>query len=78
VRAAMTPDPVTVGPETPIRAVARLLLERSFNAVPVTVGKVLVGMVARSDLLRLLAEEAPAGRNGEAHPVALAQAPAAS
>jgi CBS domain-containing protein len=78
VRAAMTPDPVTVGPETPIRAVARLLLERSFNAVPVTVGKVLVGMVARSDLLRLLAEEAPAGRNGEAHPVALAQRPAAS
>jgi CBS domain-containing protein len=57
VRAAMTPDPVTVEPETPVRAVARLLLERSFNSVPVTTGRVLLGMIGRSDLLRLLAEE---------------------
>ncbi len=57
VRAAMTPDPVTVEPETPVRAVARLLLARSFNSVPVTTGRVLLGMIGRSDLLRLLAEE---------------------
>jgi len=60
VRAAMSPDPVTVEPETPIRAVSRLLLERSFNSVPVAAGGVLIGMIGRSDLVRLLAEETPA------------------
>src|SRR6266704_491999 len=42
---------------TTVRAVARLLLERSCNSVPVTTGRVLLGMIGRSDLLRLLAEE---------------------
>ena len=54
VRAAMTPDPVTVRPDTPVRAVAGVL-ERGFNSVPVTHDGELVGMIARSDLVRLLA-----------------------
>ena len=54
VRAAMTADPVTVAPETPIAAVARLLLGRGFNAVPVAESGQLLGMIARSDLLRAL------------------------
>jgi CBS domain-containing protein len=57
VRAAMTLEPATVGEDTPVHSVARLLLERQVNAVPVVVDGILVGMIARSDLLRLLAEE---------------------
>ncbi len=56
VRAAMTVDPVTVAPDAPIGAIACLLLERSFNSVPVVSEGRLLGMVGRSDLLRLLAE----------------------
>ena len=54
VRTAMTPDPVTVAPHTPAHSVAQLLLERCFNGVPVVAEGILVGMVTRSDLLRLL------------------------
>jgi CBS domain-containing protein len=64
VREAMTPRPVTVAPETPIATVARLLLEHCFNAVPVVSDGTVVGMIARSDLLRLLAEVWPWSRGG--------------
>jgi predicted transcriptional regulator len=57
VRTAMTPDPVTVAPDTSIGAVARLLLGRGFNSVPVSTGRGLIGLVRRSDLLRLLADD---------------------
>jgi CBS domain-containing protein len=56
-RSAMTPDPETVPPDTSVGAVARLLSERGFNAVPVVAGGVPVGMVARRDLVRLLARD---------------------
>ncbi len=56
-RAAMTPDPETVPPDTSVGAVARLLSERGFNAVPVVAGGMPVGMVARRDLVRLLARD---------------------
>lgn len=56
VRAAMTPDPVTVAPDTAAAAAARMLIERAFNGLPVTVGSALVGMLRRSDLLRLLVD----------------------
>jgi len=45
---------VTVSPGTPIATVARLLLGRGFNAVPVAEGGQLLGMIARSDVLRAL------------------------
>jgi CBS domain-containing protein/hemerythrin-like domain-containing protein len=61
VRAAMTPNPITVAPETPASSVAHLLVERGFNAVPVTSGGNLLGMICRSDLLALL-DEPPGGR----------------
>jgi CBS domain-containing protein len=54
VRDAMTPDPVTVPPHESAGAIASVLLQRCFNAVPVTAGGTLLGMIARSDLLRLL------------------------
>jgi CBS domain-containing protein len=55
VRAVMTTELLALDPSTPIRAAAGSLLERGFNSVPVTSGGVLLGMVARSDLLRVLA-----------------------
>jgi CBS domain-containing protein len=55
VRAAMTPDPVVIAPEMPVPAVARLLLARGFNALPVTEGGRLVGLVCRADVLRAVA-----------------------
>jgi CBS domain-containing protein len=62
-RDLMTPDVVTVPPETPVVAIARLLAERGFSAVPVTgaAGR-LLGIVTEADLIRRLAgEERPAG-----------------
>jgi CBS domain-containing protein len=55
VRAAMTADPVTVGPDAPLVAVARLLLAHGFNAVPVAANGRLLGMVGRGDLVRVVA-----------------------
>ncbi|MEI6159197.1 MAG: CBS domain-containing protein [Roseococcus sp.] len=55
-RDLMTPDVVSVPPETPVLAVARLLSERSISAVPVlgADGGVL-GVVTEADLIRRLA-----------------------
>jgi len=55
-RDLMTPDVVTVPPETPVLAIARLLSERGISAVPVLgpTGEVL-GVVTEADLIRRLA-----------------------
>jgi CBS domain-containing protein len=55
VRAAMTPDPLALDASAPISTAARHLLENGFNSLPVTSEGVLLGMIARSDLLRVLA-----------------------
>lgn len=57
-RDLMTPDVVTVPPETPVLAIARLLSERGISAVPVLgpAGEVL-GVVTEADLIRRLAGE---------------------
>jgi CBS domain-containing protein/hemerythrin-like domain-containing protein len=59
VRTAMTRDPIVVAPDMPASAVARLLLEHGFNGVPVVSEGRIVGMVARTDLLRLVAGDGP-------------------
>jgi CBS domain-containing protein len=63
-RDLMTPDVVTVPPETPVIAVARLLADRGISAAPVVdaQGQV-VGVVTEADLIRRLAgeEDRPAG-----------------
>jgi CBS domain-containing protein len=63
-RDLMTADVVTVPPETPVMAMARLLADRGISAVPVVdaQGQVL-GIVTEADLVRRLAGEAdrPAG-----------------
>jgi hypothetical protein len=45
VRSAMTPDPVTVLPDAPIREVLNLFLDRGFNCVPVSAGGELLGII---------------------------------
>ncbi|EJC60948.1 signal transduction protein with cbs domains [Alcaligenes faecalis subsp. faecalis NCIB 8687] len=53
----MTPDPVTVQPETPVEDIARLLLAHRINGVPVVDGAGrLIGVISRIDLLSLLKE----------------------
>ena len=48
----MTQDVVTVGPQTPLKDVARLLVERGISAVPVVgVGDALLGVVSEADIL---------------------------
>ncbi|HYZ34829.1 MAG TPA: CBS domain-containing protein [Crenalkalicoccus sp.] len=55
-RDLMTPDVVTIPPQTPVPAIARLLAERGISAVPVLgpAGEVL-GVVTEADLVRRLA-----------------------
>lgn len=57
-RDLMTPDVVTVPPETPVLAVARLLADRGISAVPVVDAQgQLAGIVTEGDLIRRLAGE---------------------
>lgn len=52
LRDIMTPDPVTVGPETTLRDVVDLLSKRSISGVPVITGSgEVVGVVSASDVL---------------------------
>ena len=50
----MTEDPVTVAPETPVTAAARVLLERRIGCLPVRDGGVIVGIFTTSDALEAL------------------------
>ncbi|MDE3078223.1 MAG: CBS domain-containing protein, partial [Chloroflexota bacterium] len=54
VDAAMTPAPLTVGPTELAERLAHLLIEQRINALPVVDGDRLIGIVSKTDLLRLL------------------------
>jgi len=54
VAEAMTPDPVTVRPDTGIDAVAALMVDNNFHTLPVVDGEQLVGIVGKEDVLRTL------------------------
>jgi CBS-domain-containing membrane protein len=51
---AMTPDPVTVTPETSLEEVAALMVNEGFHTVPVVEGGKLVGVIGKEDILRTL------------------------
>ena len=51
----MTPDPITVGPDTSAREAARTVSESGHNRLPVVEGGRLVGVVSRADVLGALA-----------------------
>lgn len=54
VEQAMTPNPVTVGPDTEIEEIAALMVEKGFHSLPVLEDDKLVGIVGKEDILRTL------------------------
>ncbi len=54
---AMTPDPVTVKPDTGIETVAALMVDNSFHTLPVVEDGRLVGIIGKADVLRTLTGE---------------------
>lgn len=51
-RDVMTPDVVSVGPDTPVAQIARLMVDNRISAVPVVKDDKLIGMVSEGDLFR--------------------------
>ncbi|MBW2602510.1 MAG: CBS domain-containing protein [Deltaproteobacteria bacterium] len=51
---AMTPDPVTVGPEISIEEVGSIMVDRNFHTLPVVDAGELVGIVGKEDVLKTL------------------------
>ena len=54
---AMTPDPVTVSPETPLEEIATLMVKKNIHTLPVVEKGKLVGVVGKEDILRTLIPE---------------------
>lgn len=54
VSEAMTPNPVTVRPDTLIEVVAALMVDSNYHTIPVVEGGKLVGIVGKEDVLRTL------------------------
>ena len=54
VAQAMTPNPVTVQPDTDIEVVAALMVDQNFHTIPVVDAGVLLGIVGKEDILKTL------------------------
>lgn len=54
VKQAMTPDPVTVTPDTDVSTIAALMVDRNFHTIPVVERNALVGVIGKEDVLRTL------------------------
>jgi len=54
VKEVMTPEPITVSPETPVEIAARVLRERKIGSLPVVEDRMLVGIVTETDLFDAL------------------------
>ena len=54
VSQAMTPDPVSVTPDTDIEKLAALMVDNNFHTIPVVDGGQLVGVVGKEDILRTI------------------------
>ena len=54
VRDAMTPDPVTVSPDTDIEEIAGLMIDKNFHTLPVVKGSKLVGVIGKEDILKTI------------------------
>lgn len=57
VKAVMSPAVISVTEDTPARDIATLMYSKGIKRVPVTRGNTMVGIVARSDLIRALAQK---------------------
>jgi CBS domain-containing protein len=58
VEDVMTPDPITVNEQTPLSDLVELMEKRGIRRLPVMSGRVLVGIVTRSNLLQAVASMA--------------------
>jgi CBS domain-containing protein len=54
VEEAMTPDPMSVTPDTEIEEVVELMVKRNFHTIPVVENEQLVGIVGKEDVLKTL------------------------
>jgi CBS domain-containing protein len=54
VAQAMTPNPVTVQPDTNIEAMAALMVDQNFHSIPVVDEGELLGIVGKEDILKTL------------------------
>lgn len=54
----MSRDPISLSPDTPISAAARLLVEHKIGGLPIVADGRLVGIITTSDLLETLMEPA--------------------
>jgi len=59
VRGIMTPDPITVTPETTLKEAAALILQHKIGGLPVVEGDRLVGIITETDLIRTLMDLLP-------------------
>jgi CBS domain-containing protein len=57
VEDVMTKEVITVGPETPLKDVARTLAVNEISGVPVVDDGVVVGVVSETDLVRVSSPE---------------------
>ena len=57
---AMTPDPITVSPDTGIETVAALMVDNRFHTIPVVAEDRVVGIIGKADVLRTLLPNAGA------------------
>ena len=51
---AMTPDPVSVSPDTGIETLAALMVDNNFHTLPVVADGKVVGVVGKEDVLKTL------------------------
>lgn len=56
---AMTPDPITVTPDTPAYRAAEMLSTYKFGALPVVDGDLVVGIITVTDFLNYIAKKGP-------------------
>ncbi len=59
VKQAMTPNPVTISPDTDIEDVAKLMVDKKYHTLPVMEGDKVVGIVGKEDVLKTLLPEPP-------------------
>ena len=50
----MTPDPVTVCPDTEIEEIAGLMVYKNFHTIPVVENEKLIGVIGKEDILKTL------------------------
>jgi acetoin utilization protein AcuB len=64
IRQVMATEVITVAPDAPLETAAHILIERRVNALPVTKGRELVGILTGQDISRALLAALGAGNPG--------------